>query len=64
MIRLNKAFARKRCTQDRINFAEQNFAEIDGKTVKCEKCFKTVESIYIIYPFPPAQQLLFKGKSE
>jgi len=32
IIHLNKAFARKRCTQDRINFAEQKFAEIDGKT--------------------------------
>jgi len=34
MLRLKKASARKRCTQDRINFAEQNFAEIDGKTLK------------------------------
>jgi len=38
MIRLNNAFASKRCTQDRINFAEKNFAEIDGKTfMKCSQ---------------------------
>jgi len=31
MIRLNKAFVNKRCPQDHINLAVQNFAAIDGK---------------------------------
>jgi len=31
IIRLNKAIASKRCTQDQINFAVQNIAAIDEK---------------------------------
>jgi len=58
MICLNKAFVSKRCTQDHINFAVQNFAAIDGKAswntasrpqknLNLEKKLKTIESIYI-----------------
>jgi len=38
MIRLNKAFASKRCTQDHI--AVQNFAAIDRKVHKKTKIWK------------------------